>query len=222
MPKTRRNRKQRKTRKGGTYDTSPIRDGYAIEEQQNGKDRLLFFWTPKNKICILTSLDSPTEAILQQVNYFKECTQDGMKRGQGTVNMVNYLFSMLRKRGIKRVTLTDKSTFPCTTKDNKSINVSLPLYSFVNYAKTWYERHFGFKLLNEDDARAYDEARNLLFEDNNPNITLEEMRELTEQPCEYFETRIVDPKTNKQKTVAEDLIERLGIKMINNVWYKDL
>lgn len=141
---------------GGAITESTIIGNYRVE-YEDGDYPNLFIWN-LDRPCIVIGLDKANKlAVLNDLVYSASCTIDGkMKRGEGTIEMMNFAFKMAKKYGAEKIQLMDHSTFKC--KDEK---VDLGLYSLMTYGKTWYERKFGFTPIKSDKSE-FEEIRSKL------------------------------------------------------------
>ena len=133
---------------GSGYANSQTIGDYKVEyDDDDTDDKRIFIWS-KNRPCVAMVLSKSTNiAVMDGVYYDPNCTIDGkMKRGEGTRKMIEFALNLLRKNGVKRVELSDRSTIQCNGK-----KIRLPIYYFFKYGKTWYEKNFGFKPLNHKD-----------------------------------------------------------------------
>jgi hypothetical protein len=82
-------------------------------------------------------------------------------RSEKTVAMVHLAFTILREVAphIKYVLLDDRSDFECDIGDGRFIGISIALYELIFHRATWYERHFGAKLLDPDDQTKYQRSK---------------------------------------------------------------
>jgi hypothetical protein len=168
--------------KGGSYETI---DNYKVEIVDDGNYEMIFIWSPIRP-CIVVDLDKRNNyAALNTVEYDKGCTVDGkMKRGSGTKEMVKFTIDLLKKRGVKKVHLKDKSTIECNGKE-----VSLKLMYFLKNGETWYEKNFGFKPTS-DDLDEY----NLVKKNRKDLLDIDKLRNA---PCELFTTENLKILTKK-------------------------
>lgn len=88
----------------------------------------------------------PTIASLILVKYYETCSENkGLKRGEGTVDMMNTAMSFVKQvcPFIRAFKLNDSSAKTC---DNGA-TISLPTFYITQKGKTWYEEQFGAHLL---------------------------------------------------------------------------
>ncbi len=165
----------RSTFKGGDYESAETIGKYKVEIDNEHPDyERIFILNPKRP-CIAIDYDKRDKyAALNTVEYDPKCTTDGqMKRGSGTKQMMEFALDLLKKRGVKKVQLTDNSTVNC-----EGIQVSLKLMYFFKHGETWYEKHFGFKPTTEY-TEAYENSKNL----RKDNFYLDK---IVDAPCELF------------------------------------
>jgi hypothetical protein len=146
---------RRKQNGGGITETRVI--GKYRVEYEDGDYPNLFIWN-LNSPCVAIGLSKHDKvALLSRLVYDPTCTIDGkMKRGEGTIEMLEFAFKIAKKYGAEKILLSDKSTFKCNGED-----VDLGLYSLMTYGKTWYERKFGFRPI-EADKSEFEEVRSKL------------------------------------------------------------
>ena len=196
--------RRRKTvrRKGGAYKDAKLIDKYRFQEEvDDDGSTSLYIWGKNKRSCVTVLLYPEYPATLQHVEYSPSCTEDGaMPRGEnGTVKMVQFMLKQVKDKGISEITLEDRSTIKCSN----GMEVNLAFFSFIRSGQTWYEKHFGFNLLDTIKAQQYIDAKQKLFENRNPFISLDEYKDLQKKPCEYF-----------TKDIFEDLVKRLKISCI--------
>lgn len=141
---------------GGSYETSDTIGPYRIDidRQDNGAIQFIV-WNPETP-CV-TVYVYEDEAILSFLEYSPRCTTTGnMKRGEGTREMLEFVFDFAKKLGAKTIQLTDQSTIRCETGET----IKLGPYSFFKTGKTWYEKHFGFAP-TEEYREEYENAKKL-------------------------------------------------------------
>ena len=121
------------------------------------EDSTFYIGNPKTKLneaCITISvthikrmaLSDPTIANLILVKYYETCSENkGLKRGEGTVDMMNTAMSFVKQvcPFIQAFKLNDSSAKTC---DNGA-TISLPAFYITQKGKTWYEEQFGAHLI---------------------------------------------------------------------------
>jgi hypothetical protein len=161
---------------------------YIVEIVDEGEYEMIFILSSKRP-CIAIDHDKSNNyaAVLNTVHYDQSCTVDGkMKRGSGTKEMVNFALDLLKKRGVKKVQLTDKSKIDCNGTE-----VDLKLMHFFKYGETWYEKNFGFKPEAKYQTK-YEEVKKRRLEKLDVEL-------LKNAPCDEFTDDLLDdilvPKT---------------------------
>jgi hypothetical protein len=86
---------------------------------------------------------------------------DKIISGINTITMVNLAFTVVKQIAphVKLLELDDASVFTCYLDDGRSFGISLALYELAFHQSTWYERHFGAKLLTPSAEEAYTKAK---------------------------------------------------------------
>jgi len=168
---------------GGSYETSETIGIYRVELKEEDQDIRMFIWS-KTKPCINIVLSKEDNiGVIDGIYYNPTCTINGiMKRGEGTKKMLTFAIKYIKKRGAKKILLSDNSTIIC---NDKHVRLG-PMY-FLKFGMTWYEKHFGFKPTDEY-AKKYEEAK----EKQKALI-------LSEKPCDYFTNEVIDNHFNTLK-----------------------
>ena len=184
--------------KGGRYEDAVQYDKYKVEFFNDDDDIRFILWNP-TRPCIVAVIDKHDKsAVIDDVEYSPSCAVDGrMKRGEGTRDMLQFMFVFLKKHGATSVQLSDKSSVVCN-----GVKVRLGLMYFFKYGETWYEHHFGFKP-TEKYRHRYErikQKRQAVIGD------------LSNVPCDAFTDEFID-----------DLVEKLGFGFFYNIsWEKTL
>lgn len=156
-----------RTRKGGSYTTANTIGKYKVEIEEDERYPNLYIWNPESP-CIMIAIDKHDKiGILNRLIYNPKCTISGnMKRGEDTKKMIQFAFEMVKKYGVEKIQLMDKSTVECN-----GVEADLALYNLFKYGKTWYERTFNFYPIGnrKDD---FEEIRSKL-----PRL---------DYPCDYY------------------------------------
>ncbi len=180
--------------KGGGYEDAIQYDKYKVEFFNDERDMRFILWNP-NRPCVVAVIDKRDKlAVIDDVEYSPTCSVDGrMKKGEGTREMLKFVFRLLKEHGAVTVQLSDKSTVVCN-----GVKVRLGLMYFFKYGETWYEHHFGFK-----PAETYREK-------------YEQMKrkrpDLSAKPCDYFTDDVID-----------ELVNSIGFGFFYNIsWEKSL
>lgn len=154
---------------GSGYVDSKTIGKYKVEFDEEADTLRMFIWSSERPCVVIALSRSLKIAVLDGVYYSPECTIDGkMKRGEGTLNMVNFALKVMKENGANRVELTDKSTIQCN-----GVKIKLGLYYFYKYGQTWYEKHFGFRPLTYE--KRYNDAKKI-----------QKSLGLEDKPCTYF------------------------------------
>ena len=180
---------------GGSYETSETIGPYKVEidHQENGEIQFIL-WNPDIP-CVTVYVDKE-EAVMTFLEYSPRYTVDGkMKCGEGTREMIEFVFEFAKSLGAKTIQLTDQSTVRCETGET----IKLGPYSFFKTGKTWYEKHFGFAPTKEYHEE-YEMAKEL-----RKNLPLEDM------PCNRFD----------RKTMNE-LLREVKLDFFGIVWERRL
>lgn len=161
---------------GGSYETSETFGRYKVEiDNQDNGDIQFILWNPD--IPCITVYVHQDEAVLTFLEYSPRCTIDGMmKRGEGTREMLEFVFEFVKSLGAKTIQLCDQSTIQCETGET----IKLGPYSFFKTGKTWYEKHFGFAPIKEHRAE-YERAKEI-----RKSLTLDEL------PCTKFDRKTMN------------------------------
>ncbi len=115
-----------------------------------------------NCVYIKAPLNSTTAELVNLKVKNSKCELTGKTIfGDNTVGMVNLSFEVLRKEAphIKRVYLIDQSDFECKMNNGDVGGISLALYELMFHQNTWYERHFGAYLCDDDLRLKYEKAK---------------------------------------------------------------
>lgn len=130
---------------GGSYETAEIIGKYKVQIDDEGPYIRILIWNPHIP-CIAVDIDKVDKiAVMNSLLYHPKCTIDGkMVRGEGTREMIEFAFDLMRKYGAKKVQLTDRSTMECNGK-----KVNLGVFSLFTNKKTWYENRFTFYPIGE-------------------------------------------------------------------------
>jgi hypothetical protein len=153
---------------------------YIVEIVDEGEYEMIFLLSSKRPCIAIDHDKSNNYAALNTVHYDQSCTVDGkMKRGSGTKEMVNFALDLLKKRGVKKVQLSDNSKIVCNGTE-----VDLKLMYFFKYGETWYEKNFGFKAESKYQEK-YEEVKNRRLEKLDIEV-------LKNAPCEEFTNELLD------------------------------
>lgn len=107
---------------------------FLVEIKKNEYFDRIIFGCPRKCIYIDYYKDENTGHI-QGLSYYKNCNiAKEMLRSS-----ILFFYNIYEKTDY--ITLKDISTIKCS-----SIKISLPLYDFIEYGKTWYERNFNAKI----------------------------------------------------------------------------
>lgn len=90
------------------------------------------------------------------------CELEGKElSGKKTVGMINLAFTILKETmpEIEKVTLEDRSDFPCTFKNGSIAGISLASHQMMFHQKSWYERYFHARLINPDIQGIYEKSK---------------------------------------------------------------
>jgi hypothetical protein len=180
---------------GGSYETSETIGPYKvdIDRQESGEIQFIL-WNP-NTPCVTVYVDKE-EAVMTLLEYSPRCTVDGnMKRGEGTREMMEFVFEFAKSLGAKTIQLSDQSTVRCETGEV----IKLGPYSFFRTGKTWYEKHFGFAP-TEEYREEYEIAKELRKE-----------LPLNDMPCAQFNRRTMN-----------ELLRKVHLDFFGIVWEKRL
>lgn len=114
---------------GGSRDAKVI-GKYRVEED---KDHI-YIWSDERP-CVHILLDREGKTAV--LSYSPTCTVNGnMKRGEETKAMMEFAFQLAKKKGMKSIELSDKSSAICEeTKEE----IDLGPFLFVKKGRTWYE-----------------------------------------------------------------------------------
>lgn len=185
---------------GGGPQTAKIIGKYRVEED---KDHI-YIWS-NERPCLHILLDEEGKtAVLSELLYSPTCTVNGnMKRGDDIKAMIEFAFEIAKKKGMKSIELSDKSTVIC---EETGEEIDLGPFLFVKKGRTWYESLGFIPAYPPMYVNAYLEARQRRKE--LPNISF-----LEQQSCEYL--------TNKR--VYDIMISDLKFGGFRNiVWRKNL
>lgn len=180
---------------GGSYETSKTIGPYKVDiDHQDNGDIQFILWNPETP-CVTVYIHKE-EAVMTLLDYSPRCKVNGnMKRGEGTREMLEFVFEFAKSLGAKTIQLSDQSTIQCETGEN----IKLGPYSFFKSGKTWYEKLFGFVPL-EEYREEYEMAKQLRKTLNIGSI-----------PCRQFD----------RKTMNE-LLRKVNLDFFGIVWEKDL
>lgn len=117
---------------GGPRDTKIV-GKYRVEED----DDHIYIWS-NDRPCLHILLDERDKnAVLSELLYSPNCTVQGnMKRGEDTKAMMEFAFQIAKRRGMKSIELSDKSTVTC---EETGEEIDLGPFLFVKKGRTWYE-----------------------------------------------------------------------------------
>jgi hypothetical protein len=163
---------------GGREDARRVIEDYVVSsyttDDDDGTKRFIIWGSTRFRCVDVVAYPDGTSVL--NVEYDSKCTTRGdMERGDGTKDMLNFTFKMLKLLGVKSVHITDTAKTMCR---GTTVKVMLgPMY-FLKHGMTWYETHFGFipSPRNTEDVRRMKESR----------IRILDTAALLNMPCEEF------------------------------------
>lgn len=94
---------------------------------------------------------NPKDAYIRSIVYHENCNKSGtLESGDGTRQMIGFSLSIVKQfcPWVERFLFRDASSKTCNT----GTEIRLAYMYIALYGKTWYERHFGAKLLDREDT----------------------------------------------------------------------
>lgn len=221
-------------------------DAFTREQKTVGK---LISIGGKNTCVFIKTSGSSTTGRLENVKTLGGGCEinDKIISGINTITMVNLAFTIIKEIAphVKLLELDDASVFTCYLDDGRSFGISLALYELAFHQSTWYERHFGAKLLTPSAEEAYNKAKagfeapkpqHFDFHNNNLEQILMPIYTKTSTWKEFFaeiykidkKCRILFPWYKKAVSLAmggisyEGQIRVIDIYMTPNIEYKEV
>jgi len=163
---------------GGREDARRVIEDYVVSsyttDDDDGTKRFIIWGSTRFRCVDVVAYPDGTSVL--NVEYDSKCTTRGnMERGDGTKNMLNFTFKMLKLLGVKSVHITDTAKTTCR---GTTVKVMLgPMY-FLKHGMTWYEKYFGFvpSPRHVEDVRIIKESR----------LQTLDIPALESKPCEEF------------------------------------
>lgn len=123
-----------------------FRVGVADDTAPSGNRKRIVVLSETEQECVLVFIDEDVgDAILQNVSYYRDCAQEGLRRpGGGTILLrfiYKYLVAAKNKYNIKRIVLRDNSHIYC---EKCSRQINLADLKMTTDGRTWYSK-YGFK-----------------------------------------------------------------------------
>lgn len=137
----------------GVYKIQSKMHKYEMIVSQSGKEYDIYFGRPASRegpcVHLLVKHDDPW-AKLHNIAHASDCSQEGLEKGDGTVDMLRSAFAIVFSKfpWVRRIWFHDVSEFAVAlrgTFHNTETNISLVHHYMLLHGRTWYEAKFGAK-----------------------------------------------------------------------------
>lgn len=163
-------------------------DEFIVYSSKNEKNQKITIGYKENVVCVVFLLDLLNLcAHLQLLDKFRKCKKDNKYPTSDDINkMVSFCIEFAKKRGMKYITLEDRTSLICK-KNGQTYSAKLSDYYLLKKYNSYYGHKFGFILENKMNQQIFLEDVKKLRKTKIKDVDWEKIRKYIENDDEYGE-----------------------------------